>query len=98
MVSARPSDIRDLATLLWKNGVPEGLDKRVTELGPYPEIFAENIKTKLIPNTTHPSFLDSWKGTFVTKEFSENARQKVMQEANAMLNYLLMTQKEGHQT
>lgn len=85
IVSGRPSDIRDVSTLLWKKGVPSSLDKRVNEILPYPEIFADNIKTKLIPIVSDKRFLYSWKGTYVTKDFNEESRSKVLAHAESML-------------
>jgi hypothetical protein len=44
-VSARPSDVRDIATLVWRNGIPRGIRKRTKELMPYPELFKWKIKS-----------------------------------------------------
>ena len=85
VVSGRPSDVRDVATLLWKKGVPSGLDKRVNEVLPYPEIFVGNIKTKLIPIVSDNRFLYSWKGIYVTKDFNEESRLKVLKLAESIL-------------
>lgn len=80
VVSARPSDVRDIAALVLKNGVPEGLDKRIKELLPYPDIFAKNIRDVISPQVSHERFVDSWRGTFVTKEFDEDCKELVLKE------------------
>jgi len=33
------SDAKDVAALVWKNGLPEGLEERVNKVMPYPEVF-----------------------------------------------------------
>ncbi len=85
IVSGRSSDIRDVATLLWKKGLPSGLKKRIKEILPYPEIFVDNIETKLIPVVSNKRFLDSWKGIYVTKDFNEETQSKVLKLAESML-------------
>jgi hypothetical protein len=39
VVSGRPSDVRDIAALIWKNDVPETLNTRLKEILPFPDIF-----------------------------------------------------------
>ena len=44
LMSARPSDIRDIATLVWKNGIPDHLKEEVKKTLAHPEIIEENLK------------------------------------------------------
>jgi hypothetical protein len=78
ITSARASDVRDIATLIWKLGVPTDLRKRSKEVLPYTEIFTFNIKNKIIPIISDKRFLDSWKGTFITKEFTEDSKKEIL--------------------
>ena len=87
-VSARQSDIRDITLLIWKKGVPSTLRKRVPEILPYPEIFTENIRDVIIPMISNPRFLDSWRGTFITKDFDEEGKDQVLERLNELLQIL----------
>jgi hypothetical protein len=78
LMSARPSDIRDIATLVWKNGVPDDLMKEVKTLS-HPEIIEENLKL-IISDISDKRFLDSWKGTFVTTEFTEKTKEEILKK------------------
>ena len=79
IMSARPSDIRDIATLVWKNNIPEDLKRRAKKALAHPEILEKNIKL-IIDDISDKRFLDSWKGTFVTTEFTERTREEVLKE------------------
>ncbi len=57
--SARASDARDIATLLWKNGMPEGLKERVREIVPCAELFREKLKESILPIIRNKRFLHS---------------------------------------
>lgn len=78
IVSSRPSDIRDIATLAWKKGLPEKLAKRVKEIVPHPEVVSSNISSVVIPAVSDDRFVHSWRGTFATTEFDEKARRSVV--------------------
>ncbi|MDR2699382.1 MAG: hypothetical protein LBC12_00935 [Nitrososphaerota archaeon] len=39
LMSARPSDIRDIATLVWKRGIPNDLKEAAKKMLAYPEII-----------------------------------------------------------
>jgi len=79
IMSARPSDIRDIATLTWKNGIPDNLKKEAKKKLAHPEIIKKNLK--LIQNDiSDKRFLDSWKGTFVTTEFTEKTKEEVLKK------------------
>ena len=79
IMSARPSDIRDIATLVWKSGIPKDLEERALKMLAHPEILKKNLKL-IIEDISDKRFLDSWKGTFVTTEFTEEAKEKIIRE------------------
>jgi len=83
-MSARPSDIRDIATLVWKNGVPEGMEERAKEALAYPEILKKNLKL-ILADIADKRFLDSWKGTFVTTEFTEKIKEQILKKLRQLL-------------
>ena len=85
IVSARQSDIRDIGALIWKHGIPDGLNKRIKEVLPFPGIFAENIGDVILPTISHERFLDSWRGTFITKDFNEECKKQVLSRLNEFL-------------
>ena len=78
-MSARPSDVRDLATLIWKNGVPDDTEKRAREMLAHPEILKKNLSL-IQRDISDKRFLDSWKGTFVTTEFTERTKEEVLKK------------------
>lgn len=80
VVSARASDARDIATIVWKNGLPERLEERVNEIMPYPEEFKEKLRKSILPIIKDKRFLHSWRGTFMTTEFSEEIKEQVVQQ------------------
>jgi hypothetical protein len=84
IMSARPSDVRDVATLVWKNGVPNDLKERAKKAIAHPEILEKNMKL-IIDDISDKRFLDSWKGTFVTTEFTEKTREEVLKELKKLL-------------
>jgi hypothetical protein len=77
IMSARPSDIRDIATLVWKNGIPSDLRERAKKALAHPQIIEKNLKL-IIEDISDKRFLDSWKGMFVTTEFSEKTKEEVL--------------------
>jgi len=79
LMSARPSDIRDIATLVWKNGIPDDLEEGAKKKLAHPEIIKKNLKL-IIDDISDKRFLDSWKGTFITTEFDEETKEKVLRE------------------
>lgn len=79
VMAARRSDTRDIATLVWKNDVPREIVERLTVLNDT-KIFERNLREKIIPDIKNELFLDSWKGTFVTDEFTEEDKQKVVKK------------------
>ena len=79
LMSARPSDIRDIATLAWKKGVPGDLKEEAWKVLPDPGILEKNLEL-VEADISHARFLDSWRGTFATTEFTQEAREKVLAE------------------
>lgn len=85
VVSSRPSDVRDIVTLVWKNGIPKGLNKRIKEILVYNQIFKENVEKVIIPTVSDKRFLDSWRGTFLTTEFTEDIKMSVLKTLRNLL-------------
>ena len=83
LLSARPSDIRDIATLIWKNSIPYDLKEEVKKTLAHPEIIEENLKL-IISDISNKRFLDSCKGTFITTEFTENIKEEVLKKLKAI--------------
>jgi hypothetical protein len=79
IMSARRSDIRDIATLIWKKGIPNKIEERAKKTLAHPEILEKNLKL-IIADISDKRFLDSWKGTFVTTEFTEKTKEQVLKE------------------
>jgi len=85
VVSARASDIRDIASLICENGIPENLVERVKQILPYPEIFSIKLKERIIPEIRRKTFLDSWRGIFGTIKYNEKDRRKVIIEIEKLV-------------
>ncbi len=85
VVSGRASDARDLATLIWKNGIPEGLKARINEVMPYPEVFREKLSKSILPIIMDKRFLHSWRGMFMTTEFNEEIREQIIKQLSRLL-------------
>ncbi|MEM2613525.1 MAG: nucleotidyl transferase AbiEii/AbiGii toxin family protein [Nitrososphaerota archaeon] len=84
VVSSRASDAKDIATLLWKNGLPEGLEERVKEVMPYPEVFREKLRKSILPIIRDKRLLHSWRGTFMTTEFNEEIKEQIIQQLSKL--------------
>jgi len=83
-VSGRRSDIRDIATLVWQKGIPENVKNRVKKILPYPQVFNENLK-QVIADISDKRFTDSWRGTFISTDFNESAKQEVLEKLLELL-------------
>ncbi len=83
-MSARRSDTRDIAALVWKNGVPKNVKKRISALND-PSIFTRNLEQKIIPDIKNKLFLNSWKGTFITGEFTEQNQETIVKELESLI-------------
>lgn len=88
VISARPSDVRDIATLMWKNGIPKNIKNRIKMMLPYPMVFEKNLKHVIIPHISNKRFVDSWRGMFITTEFTEEIKKEVLKETNSLLSKL----------
>jgi hypothetical protein len=84
IMSARPSDIRDVATLVWKKGIPDDLKEMANKALAYPGIMEKSLKL-IITDISDKRFLDSWRGTFVTKEFTEETKEHILKKLKKLL-------------
>jgi len=84
LMSARPSDIRDIATLVWKKGVPANLKQAANKTLLHPEIVEKNLSF-IISDISDKRFLDSWKGTFITTKFTEKTKKEVLDKLRNLL-------------
>jgi hypothetical protein len=82
-MSARPSDVRDIATLVWKKGIPSDVEQRANKTLAHPGILRDNLKLILV-DLSDRRFLDSWKGTFVTTEFTEKMKEEVIEKLKTL--------------
>lgn len=80
VVSGRPSDVRDIAALIWKNDVPKTLNTRLKEILPYPDIFFKNINEIVVPAISDKRFVNSWRGTYISTQFSEESKIEVLKK------------------
>jgi hypothetical protein len=80
VVSGRPSDVRDIGALIWKNDIPKNVKTRLNELLPYPEIFLKNINKIVVPAISDKRFVNSWRGTYITTEFTEVSKTEILKK------------------
>jgi len=85
VVSGRPSDIRDIASLIWKNNIPNGIKKRIKKILPYPDIFQKKLKNQIIPDIADSRFIHSWHGTFISTEFTNDNKNEVLKKLRSLL-------------
>lgn len=83
VMAARGSDVRDIAALVWKNGLPDVKDRFVVLKDP--TIFTRNLAEKIIPEMENKFFLSSWRGTFVTEEFGEEDKKEITNNLRSLL-------------
>ena len=88
VISARPSDVRDLASLVLERGLPSGLTERIMQILPYPEVFKSKLEGNIIPVVKRRTFIDSWKGIFGTTKYTEEDRKKVIESLEILLKEL----------
>lgn len=81
LVSARPSDIRDIVALVWQKGLPgiKVLTERVGKIVSESERLTGKMD-RIVADVSDPRFLDSWRGTFITEEFTEKDKERVLKE------------------
>ena len=85
LLSARPSDVRDIAALIWRNGTPDAssLITRAREIVSNPVHIGTNLGM-VIKEVSDPRFIDSWRGTFISEEFSEADNRRVIAALKGM--------------
>jgi hypothetical protein len=88
IVSARAIDVRDIASLILENGVPENLSKRIMEILPHPSIFLIKLKNKVLPEIRKSTFINSWRGVFGTSRYSEEDKNRVIAKLEELLEDL----------
>lgn len=88
LVSGRPSDVRDVAALVWKKGLSSDFGERVGELVPDPDVVKRTASEIIIPEISDRRFVDSWRGTFVTTDFGEKEKSEVLEKLEEMTGIL----------
>ena len=61
------------------------MNLREKEILPYPDVFRQKIKDVIIPMISNERFLDSWRGTFITKDFDEECKKQVLSRLNEFI-------------
>jgi hypothetical protein len=77
LASGRPSDIRDIATLLWKKGMPKNIEKRIRQLIEERSLVERKLEI-IVEEISNPNFVDSCRGTFASRDFGEKERLYVL--------------------
>ncbi|MBI4528078.1 MAG: nucleotidyl transferase AbiEii/AbiGii toxin family protein [Deltaproteobacteria bacterium] len=85
IVSARASDVRDIATLVWKNGIPTDLETRAAKLRLSPEVVKKDLRNIIAPALEDRRFLHSWRGMFITKDFTEETKEEVLRQLRQLM-------------
>ncbi len=84
IISARRSDIRDIAAMVWENGVPKNLTKRAKEVTNF-FIVENKLKDVIIPDISDPLFVHSFRGTFITEKFGKPEQEVVVKRLKGIL-------------
>lgn len=84
ILSSRKSDIRDIAALVWKNGLPGNLTERAEEVMDL-ELMKDILKNKIIPEIKNRLFVHSFRGTFITEEFGMKDQKYVIDELEKLV-------------
>lgn len=85
IVSCRPSDVRDIATLIWKNGIPRQIRERAKEILPDAKVFDDNLRKIVLPEISDERFVNSWRGMFLTSDFNEDVKHEVIDKIHSLL-------------
>jgi hypothetical protein len=85
IVSCRPSDVRDITTLVWKNGIPSQIHKRAKKILPDPKVFDDNLRKIVIPQISDERFVNSWRGTFLAPEFNDDIKRRVINQLRSIV-------------
>jgi hypothetical protein len=67
--------------MVWKRGLPEiePLVERATDAVNRPRQLTENLDV-VLQDLSDARFLDSWRGTFLTQEFTEVEKKTVLKK------------------
>lgn len=78
LMSTRPSDVRDIVAMVWKRGLPDpqSLVQRASEAVSWPGQLTGNLDV-VLQDLSEARFLDSWRGTYLTEEFTEVDKKTV---------------------
>jgi len=71
--------------MVWKNGIPKHIEIRAKELLTYPQILVKNLKEIIIPHISDDRFADSWRGTFISTEFTEDTKKEIIERLSSLL-------------
>jgi len=85
VVSSRASDIRDIASLVLEKGVPRGAMERAKEILLHPEVFKNKLEEKVLPEIRRETFLDSWRGMFATRSYTNDDKEEVMERLKELI-------------
>lgn len=85
LASARPSDTRDIATLLWKKGMPKNIEKRIRQLIEEKSLIERKLEI-IVEEISNESFVDSWRGTFASREFGEKDKEHVLKSVKSIIS------------
>ena len=83
VMAARESDARDIAALVWKNGMPDAKN-RLASLN-NPDVFTRNLKEKILPDIENKFFLNSWRGVFDVMEFTDREKGEVVDQLRGVI-------------
>ena len=84
IISARPSDVRDVVALIRENGLPGTIKQRLKELVGN-EKLVERKLTLITDEISHEKFVDSFRGTFPVSVLTENEKMKVLQQLTKLI-------------
>jgi len=85
VVSSRASDIRDIASMIYENGIPSKLTERIGQILPHPHILKVKLEQRIIPELRKATFLDSWKGIFATTQYSKSDKEKIVEQLSKVV-------------
>jgi hypothetical protein len=86
LLSGRPSDVRDIVVMIWKRGTPDlqSLMHSAEETG-VRERLPESLNL-VVRDVSDSRFVDSWRGTFITQEFGEEDKKRVLADLRQLNN------------
>jgi hypothetical protein len=84
VMSARRSDIRDIAAMVWKNGIPGNIMERAKE-ATREGIVRSKLENQIIPEISDRLFMHSFRGTFVIESFGEKELRDVIRKLKAVI-------------